>query len=127
MCIPFLPFGPLTLKASKIKGFKERPETLGEHLKKRRLELGLLQREVAEDLSKEQTDRLLFLIPDELVQHLDEIAAQNTSSEQTVRGYKVKVNRKATKDAADRRSVVAKVVARSLKNIDKGKKPGKDS
>ena len=47
---PFLPFGPLTLKASKIKDFKEHPETLGEHLKKRRLELGLLQREVAKTL-----------------------------------------------------------------------------
>jgi len=48
--VPFLPFGPLTLKASKIKEFKEHPETLGEHLKKRRLELGLLQREVAKEL-----------------------------------------------------------------------------
>ena len=78
-------------------------------------------RKQAADLSKEQADRLLFLIPDELVQHLDEIAAQNTSTEQTVRGYKVKVNRKATRDAADRRSVVAKVVARSLHNMEKKK------
>lgn len=79
-------------------------------------------RKQASDLSKEQANRLLFLIPDELVQHLDEIAAQSTSTEQTVRGYKVKVNRKATKDAADRRSVVAKVVARSLRGMDKDKK-----
>ena len=50
VCNPFLPFGPLSLKASKIKDFKEHPETLGEHLKKRRLELGLLQREVAKEL-----------------------------------------------------------------------------
>lgn len=47
---PFLPFGPLSLKASKIKEFKEQPETLGEHLKKRRVKLGLLQREVAKEL-----------------------------------------------------------------------------
>ncbi|MGI9417798.1 MAG: helix-turn-helix domain-containing protein [Geminicoccaceae bacterium] len=38
---------PLQLKARKIKDFKERPETLGEHLKKRRLKAGLTQDEVA--------------------------------------------------------------------------------
>jgi hypothetical protein len=47
---PFLPFGRLSLKESKIKGLKECPETLGEHWKKRRVELGLLQREVAKEL-----------------------------------------------------------------------------
>ena len=84
-------------------------------------------RKQAADLPTDQADRLLFLIPNELVQHLDEIAAQNTPTEQTVRGYKVKVNRKATSNAAYRRSVVAKVVAGSLRNIDKGKNPGRDS
>jgi transcriptional regulator with XRE-family HTH domain len=38
------------LEANKIKEFKEYPETLGEHLKKRRCELALLQREVAKEL-----------------------------------------------------------------------------
>ncbi|TAJ36881.1 MAG: XRE family transcriptional regulator [Reyranella sp.] len=39
---------PLTLKAQKPKDYSETPLTLGEHLKKRRRELGLLQREAGE-------------------------------------------------------------------------------
>ncbi len=39
---------PLTLKAPKPKDFPENPQTLGQHLKKRRRELGLLQRVAAE-------------------------------------------------------------------------------
>jgi transcriptional regulator with XRE-family HTH domain len=38
---------PLTLKALRPKDYSETPKTLGEHLKKRRRELGLLQREAA--------------------------------------------------------------------------------
>ena len=36
------------LKALRAKDYSENPQTLGEHLKKRRRELGLLQREAAE-------------------------------------------------------------------------------
>jgi transcriptional regulator with XRE-family HTH domain len=39
-----------TLKAGKPKPYPAVPGTLGDHLKRRRLELGLLQREVAEQL-----------------------------------------------------------------------------
>lgn len=39
---------PLTLKSLRKKDYSEHPETLGEYLKKRRRELGLLQREVAD-------------------------------------------------------------------------------
>lgn len=39
---------PLTLKALRKKDYSEAPQTLGEHLKKRRKELGLLQREAGE-------------------------------------------------------------------------------
>ena len=45
-----LPFGRIALKGQKSKTFADTPVTLGEHLKKRRNELGLLQREVAEQL-----------------------------------------------------------------------------
>jgi DNA-binding XRE family transcriptional regulator len=41
---------PLTLKALRAKDYSKNPQTLGEHLKKRRRELGLLQRETAEML-----------------------------------------------------------------------------
>jgi transcriptional regulator with XRE-family HTH domain len=39
---------PLTLKTQKPKDYADVPQTLGEHLKKRRRELGLLQREAGE-------------------------------------------------------------------------------
>lgn len=41
---------PLTLKVLREKDYSENPETLGQHLKKRRKELGLLQREVAKQM-----------------------------------------------------------------------------
>lgn len=47
LCGAFLPGVPLKLKALRPKDFSECPQTLGEHLKKRRRELGLLQREAA--------------------------------------------------------------------------------
>ena len=45
-----LPFGRIELKGQKSKPFSDSPKTLGEHLRKRRFELGLFQREVAERL-----------------------------------------------------------------------------
>ena len=49
--MPFCRQTPLTLKALRSKGYSENPQTLGEHLKKRRRELRLLQREAAERMS----------------------------------------------------------------------------
>jgi transcriptional regulator with XRE-family HTH domain len=46
-----LPFYHLSLRRRKLRaGYPESPSTLGEHLKKRRLDLGLMQREVASRL-----------------------------------------------------------------------------
>ncbi len=41
---------PVTLKSLRNKDYSKIPKTLGEHLKKRRRELGLLQREAAEQM-----------------------------------------------------------------------------
>jgi len=46
--VPFCGWVPLTVKAQKLKDYSEDPQTLGEHLKKRRKELGIFQREAAE-------------------------------------------------------------------------------
>ena len=46
-----MPFVKVTLTAPKPRDFATNPQTLGEHLKKRRRELGLLQKEVAARLS----------------------------------------------------------------------------
>jgi len=45
--VPFCRQTPLTLKALRQKDYPDKPQTLGEHLKKRRRELGLLQWEAA--------------------------------------------------------------------------------
>ncbi len=47
VALPFCQGVPVTLKSLRLKYYSGIPQTLGEHLKKRRKELGLLQREVA--------------------------------------------------------------------------------
>ena len=44
--VAFLPFGPKLLKSLKPVPYEREPQTLGQHLKKRRLELGLRQRDL---------------------------------------------------------------------------------
>ena len=46
--MPFCRQTPLTFKALRAKDYSQNPQTLGQHLKKRRRQLGLLQREAAE-------------------------------------------------------------------------------
>ncbi len=48
--VAFLPGVPVTLTAPKPLPFPAAPKTLGEHLRKRRIELGLLQRHVAKSV-----------------------------------------------------------------------------
>ena len=53
--VAFLPYGPKLLKTLKPRPWVLLPTTLGEHLKKRRIEQGLLQRDVQDrfNLDKE--------------------------------------------------------------------------
>ena len=44
--VAFLPYGPKSLKTLKPVSYEREPQTLGQHLKKRRVELGLRQRDV---------------------------------------------------------------------------------
>jgi transcriptional regulator with XRE-family HTH domain len=53
-CVAFLQFIPVCLKALKYNEIYFEPQTLGEHLKKRRLTLKLYQREVAERLGVDE-------------------------------------------------------------------------
>lgn len=53
--VAFLPFTPVTLKALRPLPYAREPKTLGEHLRKRRLELGLLQKEVAKRLNVDES------------------------------------------------------------------------
>jgi transcriptional regulator with XRE-family HTH domain len=46
--VPFCQGVPFTVKSKKPKDYSEQPQSLGEHIKKRRRELRLLQREAGE-------------------------------------------------------------------------------
>ena len=48
--VAFLPFCKIMLKAAKFTPYPKEPRTVGDHLKKRRYELGLFQKDVAEQL-----------------------------------------------------------------------------
>lgn len=48
--VAILPFGPKWLKANRTPPWPNDPKTLGEHLRRRRLELGLRQRDAAQEL-----------------------------------------------------------------------------
>lgn len=48
--VAFLPFGPITLKSLRSKPYKENPQTLGERLRKPRIELNLFQKAAARRL-----------------------------------------------------------------------------
>jgi transcriptional regulator with XRE-family HTH domain len=52
--VAFLPFAQVIVKAAKPSSCPKHPTTLGQHLKKRRIELGLLQKEVAEQLGLDE-------------------------------------------------------------------------
>ena len=49
-CVALLQFIPITLKALKPKETDFEPQTLGEHIRKQRLELGLTQKQAADRL-----------------------------------------------------------------------------
>lgn len=83
-----------------------------------RKKLKKLKQHIAGNLDKEHLDKVTFLLPEELTEHLDTIAAQGAGSDDTVRGYKVKVRyQPAGKDAQEKREVVAKIIAQAMKRL----------
>ncbi len=55
-----MPFGPVTLKYQRLKPYRDPPQTLGDHLKRRRLGLGLFQKDVAQQLAVNEWTYLLW-------------------------------------------------------------------
>jgi hypothetical protein len=74
----------------------------------------MLQRYITAALEEAERDKVKYLLPDEMVEYLQ---SQEPPTEQTVRGYRVKVSRKAVdvEEAEARRKTIAAVIARSLK------------
>ncbi|MBI3222585.1 MAG: hypothetical protein HYZ46_05870 [Nitrosomonadales bacterium] len=81
-----------------------------------------LARFIPENLDEAVRDKVRFFSPEDFIEYLDQSnSVTPTTSESTVRGYKVKVTRQALSpaDIAERRSAVAQVIARSLAKAQK--------
>jgi hypothetical protein len=52
--VAFLPYGVKSLKSLKPVPYAREPKTLGQHLRKRRMELGLFQRDLREHFKLEK-------------------------------------------------------------------------
>lgn len=72
---------------------------------------------ILDNLAEGDVGRIRFLLPEEVLAYLDELDDAEPATEETVRGYKVRVTRaKIDPDEAQaRRDDIAQVIARSLK------------
>jgi hypothetical protein len=73
-------------------------------------------------LEKKDLQKVLFLMPEELVSHLEESEAKAAGKEKTVRGYKVKVKYRpmGEEEKKTRRQAISSVILRAVKRM-KGK------
>jgi hypothetical protein len=81
-----------------------------------------IQTLVTEKLSKSDLEKVVFFEPDEFFSYLEEEAAQESSTEKRVKGYKVKVNYSPLnqEDKKRKREAVAQVILGAFKRL-KGK------
>jgi hypothetical protein len=85
-------------------------------------QLDKLKKTVSSALQEEELKRVLFLLPDALISHLDELAPAETAT-RTVGGYKVKVRYQplTESDQKARRQAIAQVILQSMKRMKDGK------
>ena len=81
-----------------------------------------LERALTDAIGEERMERIAVLTPDALVKYLDERAAQLTASEQTTRGYRVRVRHatSSSETSERQREVINRVIARSLLRKEPG-------
>ncbi|MGC3990840.1 MAG: type IV secretion system DNA-binding domain-containing protein [Chthoniobacteraceae bacterium] len=79
------------------------------------------QAAISAALSTRELERVRFLLPDGLLTFLKELAAEDSGSSKTVRGYKVKVRHHVVDDMSeeDRIKELAKILGRSAKKRKK--------
>lgn len=75
---------------------------------------------VADKLDIEERQRVRYLTPEGVISYLDDLEIGAEVTEETVRGYKVKVSQAAVDpdEMKTRREAIAKVLAKSIKNKD---------
>lgn len=78
--------------------------------------LETLTASIVGNLEEEHQDKVRCATPDALVEYLDSLQETDRKSEQTVRGYKVRMVTRATDtgESSARRKAVAEIIARSL-------------
>lgn len=78
---------------------------------------------VTEKMSASAQAKVLFLQPEELLLHLDELEAAEQGREARIKGYKVKVQYQATKEADKKakREAVAQVILQAMKRMKEKK------
>ncbi|MFN2512714.1 MAG: type IV secretory system conjugative DNA transfer family protein [Pyrinomonadaceae bacterium] len=78
-----------------------------------------IRKRVQDMLNAESLERVLLIQPDELPSLLEHYAQEDPATEATVKGYKVKVKRKALigEDAAIRKAAISKVLLKSLHRL----------
>jgi hypothetical protein len=78
---------------------------------------------LSQRLSKSDQAKVLFLQPEELLHHLDELEAAEQNKEERIKGYKVKVQYQATKEEEKKakREAVAQVILQAMKRMKEKK------
>jgi hypothetical protein len=74
---------------------------------------------LSQRLSKSDQAKVLFLQPEDLLHHIDELEAAEQNKEERIKGYKVKVQYQATKEEEKKakREAVAQVIIQALKRM----------
>lgn len=74
---------------------------------------------ISRKMSADDQARVFFFQPEELLQHLDELEAAEQSKEVRIKGYRVKVQYQATKEAdkKTKREAVAQVILQAMKRM----------
>jgi len=86
--------------------------------------LNQIQALVTGSLSEAQVLRVRYCTPEELFDYLDGVETASRSTEQTVRGYRIKVRygKAKPKETEERQGAVSAIIARALKGMKRGKK-----
>ncbi|MHB8256936.1 MAG: hypothetical protein ACYDE0_06815 [Acidiferrobacterales bacterium] len=71
---------------------------------------------IEESLDEDEQGKVRYLVPENLIEYLDSLGEPPQPTEQTVRGYKVRIVQQVVdpKEADARRQAIAGVIARSL-------------
>jgi len=81
-----------------------------------------LKNSVTSEIEKKEIERVYFFSPDDFLSFVQELSKQSISSENTVRGYRVKVNYRAGDNPEIRNQVISQVIANTIKRFKGTKK-----